>query len=38
MNDNAELGISETQADSQWNTVYKAFHRIRYGGSKPIRQ
>ena len=25
----AGLGVSRTNADSQWNTVYKAFYRIR---------
>jgi len=31
-----ELGISRTNADSQWNPVYKAFHRICCCGNEPI--
>jgi len=27
------LGISRTNADSQWNPVYKAFHRIQSSSS-----
>jgi len=30
------LGISRTNVDSQWNSVYKAFHRIRSCANEPI--
>ena len=30
------LDIFHTNADSQWNPVYKAFHRIRFCGNEPI--
>ena len=32
------LGISRTNADFQWNPVYKAFHRIRSFGHETIRR
>ena len=32
------LGISRANADSQWNPVYKAFHRIHRCGDTTIRQ
>jgi len=32
------LGISRTNADSQWNPVYNAFHRIFCGGNEKIRR
>jgi len=32
----AGLGISRTNADSQWNTAYKAFYQIRFCGNKAI--
>jgi len=32
------LSISRTNADSQWNPVYKAFRQIRLFGNEPIRQ
>ena len=32
------LGISWTNADSQWNTVYNAFHRIFCCGNETIRR
>jgi len=28
------LGISRTNADSQWNPGYKAFHRIHHCGNE----
>jgi len=31
------LGISWTNVDSQWNPVYKAFHRIRSCGNESMR-
>jgi len=31
------LGISQTNADSQWNPVYNAFHRIFCCENKMIR-
>jgi len=30
------LGISRTNADSQWNSAYNAFHRNRFCGNLPI--
>jgi len=30
------LGISQTNADSQYNSVYKAFHRVRCCGNEKI--
>jgi len=32
------LGISRTNADSQWNPVYNAFHRIFCCGNETIRR
>jgi len=32
------LGISQTNADSQWNPVYNAFHRIIFCRNETIRQ
>jgi len=32
------LGISRTNADSQWNRVYNAFHRFFCCGSDTIRR
>jgi len=32
------LGISRTSADSQWNPVYNAFHRIFCCGNETIRR
>jgi len=32
------LGISRTNADSQWNPAYNAFHRIFCCGNETIRQ
>ena len=32
------LGISRTNADSQWNQVYNAFHRFFCCGNETIRQ
>jgi len=32
------LGISRTNADFEWNPVYKAFHRICCCGNETIRQ
>jgi len=29
-------GISQTNADSQLNSVYKVFHRIRFCGNGPM--
>ena len=34
----AGLGISRTNADSQWNSVYNAFHRNFCGGNETIRR
>jgi len=31
------LGISRTNSYSQWNPVYKVFHRIRCRGNETIR-
>ena len=33
-----EWGISQTNADSLWNPVYNAFHRIIWCGNETIRQ
>jgi len=32
------LGISRTNADSQWNPVYNAFHRFLGCGNETIRR
>jgi len=32
------LGISRTNADSQWNPIYKVFHRIHRCGNETIRR
>ena len=32
------LGITRTNADSQWNPVYNAFHRFFYCGNETIRR
>ena len=32
------LGISRTNADSQWNPVYNAFHRVFGCGNEKIRR
>jgi len=32
------LGISRTNADSQWNPVYNAFHRNSCCGNETIRR
>jgi len=32
------LGVSRTNADSQWNPVYNVFHRNFYCGNETIRR